>query len=335
MSILLVIGPDIENQLAPFRHYGDTGYKYDRHVVPVDVLPAARDYFFNNIRSHIRSPEGELMSVFEPQFWRDETEQEWLAGKPQSELQNALTGGIVTSVFQKVAPGEKSVQIRRLLELPAGYEASFTPLPEMQSFTEYLHEFYKLEPVNKGEHPDLAGVHKRGWYRIDEAGTVYEARQCTIPNWLWCSWFVGPGDDEEAFKLKPGAAPCLKYPDAMAPGYAHCARKRDIDFAGMRSLIENPARRIWDAEAQGQCYEDIFDEFPPGGGFIDEAKLSLPREQFVQIAADKLLWFEYYIMDGKRYRPPGVTNEERLRNMNAMLEALPADTLLTRIGYRD
>ncbi len=335
MSRILVIGPDIEEQLAAFRHYRETGYKFDRHVVGVDVLPAACKFYLNHVRAHIRNPEGALMDVFDQRFWRDETEQERLAGIPQSELQNALTGGIVISVFQKGAPGEKSVKVRSVLELPPGYEASLTPLREMQTFTGYLNETYRLEPVNEGEQPDIAGIHKYGWYRLDASGAVVEAMQCDIPGWMWSSWFVGPDDDVEAFKLKPGASPSLNYDAETDPGYAHCALRGAIDFPGMRRRVEDPAERMWDLAARGECYDHIFDEFPLGMGCGDEEKLGKPRDEFVRIAADKMLWFEYYIINGSRYYPSGFTSEEQLRNVNVMLEALPPGTLLTRVGFHD
>lgn len=100
-----------------------------------------------------------------------------------------------------------------------------------KTFLAWLSEYTARPVLAEDTIPDTAGACKWGWIRKDAAGDVKEVIDRTNPNAKWDWWTVG-GRWAGFFALKAAAS-------------AESARKCDIDFAGMRAMAEEDARREW------------------------------------------------------------------------------------------
>lgn len=98
--------------------------------------------------------------------------------------------------------------------------------------------------VSNASQVDVSGDHKYG-YAIVAGGALLKAVRRTNPNRRW-DWYVLGGRWTGALKLKPGAKGSVGKPGVMTEpgpaGWVDQARKRDIDFEGMRDAAEETAR---------------------------------------------------------------------------------------------
>src|SRR5579871_1381527 len=86
---VLVIGPNVEEQLAPYHEFECTGDD-NQYVIDEDQTEEARDTYNKRTTTRYRDPEGNLHDPFTPEgnhnpmFWRELTlleEMKWVAGK--------------------------------------------------------------------------------------------------------------------------------------------------------------------------------------------------------------------------------------------------------------
>lgn len=72
---VLVIGDDIEKQLAPYHEFECTGID-DEYVQEIDITDQLRAEFAEKMVSRYRDPEGNLFDHWEDRFFREFTAEE-------------------------------------------------------------------------------------------------------------------------------------------------------------------------------------------------------------------------------------------------------------------
>jgi hypothetical protein len=240
------------------------------------------------------------------------------------------------SKFQRpdyAAPGNRHfVLIDQLEEM----KNRFAMQGEELSFLDWVIK-QPVQLLAEGEQPDLVGLvafhgrHREGWYRINADQEVVELVKRTIPGGIWDFYEM----TENCLLLKPGAVGASDDSgcghEEPAEGYAGIARKRDIDFVGMRDAAGRKAAELWDAAAQSRS---------------NMGWLSLPREEYIQMARDSALLAEKseVVRDGELMHVPNrddtrvstlslreqkARHDAWFREFNTMLDSLPDDTLFT------
>jgi hypothetical protein len=114
---------------------------------------------------------------------------------------------------------------------------------------QYTLDYYEYPVVSRIEDVDRENEHKWGFVVISD-GQVKQVVRRTNPNSKW-DWYQLGGRWQGYFKLKPGAQGLLGEPGVfetnVKPGYADQARKRDIDWEGMRKEAGDSAAKFWDS----------------------------------------------------------------------------------------
>lgn len=343
--LVLVIGTNVECQLAPYHEFECTG-KDDQYVQDIDKTDEARAEFGNRTEDRLKAPDGTLHSFFDEKgAWRPEF----------SQLSN-------DSLFDKT---------RRERFVPEGYEVIQVPASDLESFTEFASDWYGWEVVPFGQQPDLDDVHKYGYILVDEQGEVVKCIDRTNPNKHWDWWVIG-GRWSGFLKLKGGATGELGRKGLMGScandgeGRADVALKGAIDFEGMRDKAAIEARDRWDKAAlthDGQSW-DPWSEIGPRTGYDDVARETYnkqpavvalkkvfthpfddidqylkPRDQFIQQARESATVPYALVKDGQWIAKGDmgwfgmsrdkVEQADWNRNVNELLDSLPDDTPIT------
>lgn len=119
---VIVIGPDVEHQLAPYHEFECTGVN-DEHVKDVDITEEAREDFAKRTDTRLKAPDGTLHDFFDEKGeWRPE--------------------------FSQPDPNRMSYdQNRRIRFVPDGYEQVEVPASTVESFADFIEGWYGIEPV--------------------------------------------------------------------------------------------------------------------------------------------------------------------------------------------
>lgn len=114
------------------------------------------------------------------------------------------------------------------------------------SFSQWLHQQRGLKTLAADEKPDLTGIHRCGWVRLNRKGEVTEVilRNPGAP-------ILYVSGEQNQFLLKPGARgwEVNDYEPEdfeITEGYASSARLCDIDFTTMRQMKVAQAPANWD-----------------------------------------------------------------------------------------
>ncbi|WP_257744574.1 hypothetical protein [Burkholderia glumae] len=344
---VLVIGENVEQQLAPYHEFECTGTD-DQFVQDVDITDTARAEFENQTETRLKAPDGTLHSFFDHQGnWKPE--------------------------FSKPDPdAPRFASNRRVRFVPNGFEVVEVPAAQVRTFADWVSGWHGIEVVPFGEEPDKNGDHKYGYIIVDEAGEVVKAVDRTNPNRQWDWWECG-GRWSGFLKLKPGASGELGRRGLMGscaddgPGRADIARKGDIDFEGMRNKAGVQAAERWDKVEQAtggllwtswelvrEAHKGDIDTArnvyhaqsarvaackalgDPWGG-VDE--YLTPRDQYIQQARDSST-VTYALVKDSQWAARGemgwfgvsrdkVDTDDWNRKFNELIDSLPDDTLLT------
>lgn len=326
---VMVIGDNVEQQLAPFHEFECTGTD-DQYVQSIDRTDEAREEFEGRTETRLRAPDGVLHDYFDKDGnWKPEF------SKPDPSAGDWDKG-------------------RRTRHIPDGFEEVEVPAAQVESFAEWVAGWYGWSAVPHGEQPDLAGDHKYGYVLLDASGNVTKCIDRTNPYKRWDWWVVGGRWSGKL--LKKDGTRC----DSAFLG--------DIDIAGMRDAKAKEWGDRWDsvnAITGGQewrTWESVREAHP---GDIDAARKAYheqpaiaalnknqefrfwdgldefraPRDAYVQQARDGAMtalaivkdstWFERGTMGWW-----GVVHDEKdagewYRQCAALLDGLPPTTLIT------
>lgn len=333
---VMVIGPNVEQQLAPYHEFECTG-TVDQYVQTIDKLPELKADYETDTRTRMRGPNGELVSAYDDIFYRDPTPEE----KEKVGMGSGFGGGISwTSKDWGDGQGYRA----KVHFVPEGWQEVDIPVKDFMTLVEFIkyqtHDDFPI--LKEGEDTDLHDRDgcKWGWARVNAAGEVIEYTKRTNPNAQWDWWQLG-GRYSGWLKMKPRASGQVGNKGLMGscmndgPGWVDSALKRDIDFDGMRDKDGNEAAERWDkaaaakvaagfsADATWDSWDTVRERHP---GAIDAARdeyhaqpilkavkealdnpfrgvddLLVSREQFIQQARDRALVTYAMIKDGQWY----------------------------------
>lgn len=256
---VLVIGPDVDRQLAPYHEFECTGID-DEFVQTLNVTEEIRKEYENpeHTVTCYTNPAGEIIQKHsndeDPRFWRHLTPEE------SAELENKgvdrifrLEGSIVTKLWPDGYYGAKKHYI------PAEWTEVKIPIKDFVSFDHYAVEWEGFSVLLQDNPPQLESEHKYGWVRVkvvNGKAEVVEIVRRTNPNKKW-DWYVPGGRWKETLILKPGclALGAVTKPSTLAErkaGITYCisATVESIDWAQMKGQNSTHWRSVWQASRE-------------------------------------------------------------------------------------
>lgn len=228
---VLVIGPNIEDQLQPFHEFECTG-ENDQYIQDVDITEEKLAEYRKETTTYFRYPDGAIEPYFigenyNPLVLREPTAEE-------TEKIGSIGSGVSGGLYYTSRDWEDGKGYRtKIVELPAGcveFKAPYTG-----TYVEFLTgEGIKLATP---ETIDIANEHKYG-YALVEDGKVTKVIDRTNPNAQWDWWVIGGRWDKFfAFKgIGPGVTGSR---GAQGP-------KSMIDFEKMRNSRAKEEGEMWD-----------------------------------------------------------------------------------------
>lgn len=246
---VLVVGEDVEGQLAPYHEFECTGVD-DQYVQTIDKMDEYWEEYCKASSAMVQTPEGEYLDRYDDQCYRDPTPEEEQSRRPFGLMGSGVGGGISWSSRNW---GDGRGHRPKVHQIPEGWTEVELPTSEVQSFAKFINDWYGHPTVPHGEEPDLEGEHKYGYVVVDELGSVTEAYDRTNPNAKWDWWVIGgrwtgywllkPKEDmthNDHTLGRPGA-----FGNEAGQHTADAARKCDIDFLAMRDQKGAEAGLNW------------------------------------------------------------------------------------------
>jgi len=349
----LVIGNNVETQLAPFHEFECTGTD-DQYVVDVDKTEEARAEYEKSTTRRLRDSQGKLHEPWSDQFYRDPTPNE---AKSIGPIAGSGCGDGMSWSSRDWNDGRG--YRTKIQFIPEGWTEEEAENSEIQSFAEWVEEYESKSIVPHGSQPDLKEKHKYGYAIADEAGNVIKVINRTNPNKKWDWWQEG-GRYSRRLLLKNGTR-------------VNTARKGDVDFFGLerdaasdalndyllaRTCIDqHPAIETWEIirerngdniqaardEYHAQPLIKAFDEFNRKlsykFGLDGPEEFLVTREQYLQDAVDRAFTF-YSTVKDQQWAQKGemgwfgmasneMTQSEWNAKFKAMIAELPDDAILT------
>ena len=243
---VLVVGDDVEEQLAPFHEFECTGVD-DEYVKDIDKTEEAKKEFAEDTTRRYKDPEGNLHDPYEDRFYREFTDEEKELVGP------CLGSGSGHGLSWHSKDWDEDDNYRAKVHfVPEGWEEVEVPTRDVKSFSDFAEDWYGYKAVPLGTEPDLAGEHKYGYVLVDENGDVTKVVNRTNPNYKW-DWYQVGGRWSGLFRLKPGTEGEVGAKGVLglccndSPEYADQALKGDIDFDYMRQTAREEAEDLYDA----------------------------------------------------------------------------------------
>lgn len=241
---VLVIGDDVEDQLAPFHEFECTGVN-DQYVQEINQTDDAWAEYCKKKDALVREDaDHEWISRWAPACFREPTLTEATAIGP---LGGTGSNGKGLSWWSHDWDDGRGYRTQ-VHEVPTGWEEADLPTSERHSFPEFCaEEGYGI--VAHGEEPDLEGEHKYGYTLVDEAGAVVRTVDRTNPEAHW-DWYLVGGRWTGFFLLRDGGEGEVGEPGVQTkpagPGRADSALKGDVDMETMRVAAGADAGVLWD-----------------------------------------------------------------------------------------
>lgn len=262
---VLVVGNDVDRQLAPFHEFECTGVD-DEYVQEIDITEKARAEYQEHTVTRLRDPQGVLHDPYT------------VAGEYRPEF----------CTTEKAIFGD-----RQVLRVPEGWTEVKVPGPEAgQGFLDFVQEWYGIKPA--GSSPDLEGDHKYGYVKIVNGDVTVIDR--TNPNRKW-DWYCVGGRWTGHWKMKRGRSGVVGKPGLMTeearPGYADSALKGDIDFEAMKTEAQRKANLVYDKiERFGTERGASWKEIRESVSSVDEARTLYHAQPWIQALqkADLMPW---------------------------------------------
>lgn len=247
---VMVIGKDVEKQLAPFHEFECTG-ENDEFIQDIDTTEESRAEFEEATITQYKLADGRIVDEYGDELYREPTEEE--NKKFNHSTGSGFSGGVKwTSKDWGDGKGRRA----KIYEVPADAEKIES---KYESFRAYLDRYGDLEVVQEGDELDLEDTHKFGYAVADDDGNIIKTVRRTNPNAKW-DWYVVGGR---------WSGLLLKHDGTRADNLL----KSDIDVATMRNTA---------AEKAGAEYDLVFeiigsmDGFRPFDEFAEEAKAANP-----------------------------------------------------------
>lgn len=191
---VLVIGPNPDDQLAPFHEFECTGHN-DQYVKDIDITEKILKDYKEGKEKFIIAPDGAKLYPYDELFYREPTEEESkVIGRGSGYTKEGL---MYSSRDWNDGKGYRA----KIHYIPEGYEEKEFSYEELYSFKEYVEkEDYDL--ILSNEKPDIEGKHKYRYAIKDEKEEVIKIVRRTNPNSKW-DWYQLGGRWNGFFKVKP------------------------------------------------------------------------------------------------------------------------------------
>lgn len=321
---VLVIGDDIEHQLAPFHEFECTGDD-NEFVQSIDKTTELRATYEQRDTTVLRDPYGKLHQPYGDEFYRDPTPEE---SKKIGPFAGTGCGGGMSWSSRDWQDGYG--YRTKIHFVPDGWEEVQVKQSTTESFIEFIEGWGGQKVVPFGSEPDLVDEHKYGYVLLDKRGEVLKVINRTNPNKKW-DWYQVGGRMAGFFKLREGV-----YMDSVnrgtpsllmdkfeyKEGQADSARKGDIDFAAMRDEQGQEAAEHYDGAMK------IIGHLPTNEVFKAIVE-RLPEDEQGDIARD-LYWKQPRCLAWKAAEKQAA---ERREDWPFGWDASPDDFLLTREQY--
>lgn len=204
--------------LQPWHEFKCTGVD-DQYVKDVDETAEARSTFDADTSRMVRVEDGLLVSAYDDRFYRDPTDEE--RAKIGSLAGTGFSGGIsFISGDWKDGRGYRT----KVHDVPEGCNEVTVPTPTVQTFRDFVTNYYGYELVRHGEKPDLNATHKYGYALLDPDGAIVKVVNRTNPNKKWDWWVVGGRYSERLI------------PTGDRRARLNSCRRDQIDLDAMREL---------------------------------------------------------------------------------------------------
>lgn len=336
---VMVIGDDIEKQLAPYHEFECTG-EDDQYVQEIDITESCRKEFGESTTKMYKDPSGKLHDPHLDRFYREFTPEEKAKVGP-------LGTGSCAGIFYTSKDWGDGYRAK-VHFLPKGWEDVEVPTKDARTFADWLKGWHGIEVTDS---PIIETDHKYG-YALTVNGEVMKVVKRTNPNKQWDGWTVG-GRWSNFLLCKDGDK-------------ADQATKADIDIEGMRDAVGEKAAAKWDkahaiiagrewttwdkvrdAVKDIEQARKVYNSQPPVKDAsahrdftwdgIDE--FAIPRAEYVANARQKAISTYAVVKDGKWYSKGkmgwwGVSHgdidqAEWDAKVSEMLDGLPSDTTIT------
>src|SRR5271157_3306639 len=221
---VLVIGNNVEEQLAPYHEFESTGDD-NQYVKEIDQTEEARKQFATDTTTRYKDPEGNLHNPFTPEgnwdhkFWRELTpEEDALYGKGyHQDYDDTPEHGGLCLYTCNWHDGTESSRTKAFAWPSEGWSEVEVLKSTVETFAEFCEDYYGHKIVPFGEEPNFAkdtesSNHKYGYTIVDEQGNVIKTIDRTNPERKW-DWYSVGGRWNGFFKLKVLEHAEVKYPD--------------------------------------------------------------------------------------------------------------------------
>jgi hypothetical protein len=268
----MVIGPNVEAQLAPYHEFECTGND-DQYVQEIDETEDARATFDKHTTTRYKDPDGNLVNPYTPEgnhnpmFWRELTPEEEakFLGKGHNFFQDYDDKEHGVRLYSGDWHDGKPYHVKAFAYPSEGWSEVEVLDSTVRTFAEFCEEYYGHKVVPFGEQPNFeytldaegrqtSSNHKYGYTLVDEQGNVIKTIDRTNPNRKW-DWYSVGGRWNGYFKLKQMAMGVLGRPglQTMNDDYkpvgedrADMIMKGDIDIEGMRAEAGTEAAEQYD-----------------------------------------------------------------------------------------
>lgn len=274
----LVIGENVDEQLAPFHEFECTG-ENDQYVQTIDQTDEMLKEYENYKIGCFQDSDGNFHSYYD----HEENYKTCFLREPTTEELESIDA--YRNGFLNTRPSFKYMNIDEkyfVLQAPEGWSETKTFYKNLYTFRKFLKFYNNTNEVLENETPDIDGKHKFGYTIINLEGDVVATYRRTNPNAKW-DWYQIGGRWTGFFKPKKNAtgelgkkAWCV---ESIEEGYVDSIKKGDIDFEYMRAVAAEKAAEKFDKftqvtnecpnfipwsvllEKYGQNYEAARDEY--------------------------------------------------------------------------
>lgn len=260
---VLVIGPNIEEQLQPYHEFECTGVD-DEYVQDVDETEQLRAAYESTTERKFRGPTGELRDPWSDEFYREPTTEEREKIGPI-----AGSGGGHGIIWNSKDWGDGLGYRVKVRFVPDGWEEVEIPTREVSTFRQYIADDTGRPEVLPG------GRERYGWTEVTDLGPegeVIRSVDRTNPNKKW-DWYEVGGRWKGFLRTDAG-------PRSLA-------LKCDVRFDLMRDEAEEKAKERWErahsiiAGREWERWSDLI-EGKDGGKEIDAARQRYHAQPVVQ-----------------------------------------------------
>jgi hypothetical protein len=256
---VLVIGENVDEQLAPFHEFECTGLN-DQYVQEIDKTEEVRKEYESHTETRYKDPDGNLHDPFtaegnwDPRFWRELTpEEDAKYGKilSASEMEDG------TKLYSGEWHDGGKYRTKAFVWPSEGWSEVKVPTRDVETLAQFIEGWNGHKTIKVGDMPDLEDEHKYGYCVVDENGEVIKDVDRTNPERKW-DWYSVGGRWIGFFKLKAevagkldrriglGTQSLLDKDDPPGIDRADQCMKQDIDVEGMRSEAATKAAEEYD-----------------------------------------------------------------------------------------